>query len=71
MRSQSYGDKQRDEQQRKKQEDLWKKAHPEGAPASEPPVDAGKADASKADAGKPEPAPTRTKKKKSPARSSS
>jgi hypothetical protein len=35
MRSQTYGDKQRDAQQRKKQEELWKKSHPEGEAASE------------------------------------
>jgi len=35
MRSQSYGDKQRDEQRRKKQEDLWKKANPEATPPSD------------------------------------
>jgi hypothetical protein len=35
MRSQTYGDKQRDAQQRKKQEELRKKLNPEGAPTSE------------------------------------
>jgi hypothetical protein len=29
MRSQSWSDKQREAQQRKKQEELWKKSHPE------------------------------------------
>jgi hypothetical protein len=35
MRSSTYGDKQREAQQRKKQEELRKKSNPEGAPASE------------------------------------
>jgi hypothetical protein len=37
MRQQSYSDKQREAQQRKKQEDLWAKAHPEASPAPESP----------------------------------
>jgi hypothetical protein len=38
MRSKSYGDKQREAQQRKKQEELWKKSHPESAPPPEAPA---------------------------------
>jgi hypothetical protein len=34
MRQQTYGDKQREAQQRKKQEELWKKSHPNEAPAA-------------------------------------
>jgi len=37
MRSQTYGDKQREAQQRKKKEELWKKSHPEVTPASDDP----------------------------------
>ena len=36
MLGQSYGDKQREAQRRKKQEELWKKSHPEAVPAAEP-----------------------------------
>jgi len=32
MRSQTYGDKQREAQRRKKQEELWKKSQPQGEP---------------------------------------
>jgi hypothetical protein len=35
MRSQTYGDKQRDAQRRKKEEELWEKSNPEGAPTSD------------------------------------
>jgi hypothetical protein len=35
MRAQTYGDRQREAQQRKKQEELRKKSHPEGAPPAE------------------------------------
>jgi hypothetical protein len=38
MQSKTYGDKQREAQQRKKQEELWKKAHPEASPTPEPPA---------------------------------
>ena len=38
MRSQSYGDKQREAQQRKKEEEEWKKAHPESPPAATSPT---------------------------------
>jgi hypothetical protein len=34
--SQTYGDKQREAQRRKKQEELFDKLHPENAPTSEP-----------------------------------
>jgi hypothetical protein len=44
MRSQSYGDKQREAQQRKKQKELWEKSNPEGTPASEAPTNADKPD---------------------------
>jgi hypothetical protein len=37
MRNQSYSDKQREAQKRKKQEELWAKAHPQGSPATEIP----------------------------------
>jgi hypothetical protein len=37
MRQQSYGDKQREEQQRKKQEELWARTHPKGSPDAETP----------------------------------
>jgi len=36
MQSKTFGDKQREAQQRKKQEELWKKSHPEAPPAPEP-----------------------------------
>jgi hypothetical protein len=60
MRSQTYGDKQREAQQRKKREELLKKANPEGAPATGPATNADKS----------EPAPTKTKKKDTPGRRS-
>ena len=44
MRSQTYGDKQREAQRRKKQEESWKKSNPESAPTSEAPANAGKSD---------------------------
>ena len=37
MQSKTFGDKQREAQQRKKQEELWKKSHPEVPPTPEPP----------------------------------
>jgi hypothetical protein len=37
MQSKTYGDKQREAQQRKKQEELWKKSNPEAPPAPEAP----------------------------------
>jgi len=42
MRSQTYGDKQREAQQRKKQEELRKKANPEEASTPETPVNPSK-----------------------------
>jgi hypothetical protein len=42
MRSQTYGDKQREAQKRKKQEELWKKSNPEGSPTETPAADAEK-----------------------------
>jgi len=60
MRSQTYGDKQREAQRRKKQEELWKKSNPEGAPTS--------GTATNADTS--EQAPGKTKKKDTPARRS-
>src|SRR5881296_113052 len=44
MRSQSYGDKQREAQRRKKQEELWKKSNPESAPTSGTATNADKSD---------------------------
>ncbi len=44
MRSQTYGDKQRDAQRRKKQEELRKKLNPEGAPTSETSTNSDKSD---------------------------
>jgi hypothetical protein len=58
MRSQTYGDKQRDAQQRKKQEELRKKLNPEGAPTSEIPTNLDKSE------------PNKTKKKDTPRRRS-
>jgi hypothetical protein len=58
MRSQTYGDKQREAQQRKKQEDLQKKSNPQGAPAAETPTDVDKTDLP----------PNKTKKKDTPVR---
>jgi hypothetical protein len=62
MRSQTYGDKQRDAQRRKKQEELLKKSKPEGAPVSETPANADKPDAA--------PNNTKTKKNEKPGRRS-
>jgi hypothetical protein len=59
MRSQTYGDKQREAQRRKKQEELRKKSNPESAPPS------GTTNADKSDQ-----APNKTKKKDTPARHS-
>jgi hypothetical protein len=44
MRSQTYGDKQREAQRRKKQEGLLEKSNPESAPTSEGPANADKSD---------------------------
>src|SRR5436309_14198678 len=45
MRSQTYADKQREAQRRKKQEELWEKStKPESAPTSEAPTNADKSD---------------------------
>jgi len=60
MPSQSYGDKQREAQRRKKEEELWKKSNPQGAPPSDAPAKAEKSDQ----------APDKTKKKDSPRRRS-
>jgi len=60
MRSQTYGDKQREAQRRKKQEELWKKSNPQGAPASGAATNADKSDQ----------APNKTKKKDTPVRRS-
>jgi hypothetical protein len=60
MRSQTYGDKQREAQRRKKQEELWKKSNPEGVPTSETPANSDKSD----------PAPNTTNKKDTPGRRS-
>ena len=60
MRSQSYGDKQREAQKRKKLEEAWKKANPESSPASEPATNEDKSD---------QPTDT-TKKKNAPRRRS-
>jgi hypothetical protein len=38
MRSKTYGDKQREAQRQKKQDEEWKKANPEPAPAVERPI---------------------------------
>jgi hypothetical protein len=38
MRSQTYGDKQREAQLRKKQEELWKKSNPEDAQTANTPA---------------------------------
>jgi hypothetical protein len=59
MRSQTYGDKQREAQLRKKQEELWKKSNPEGAPTSETSAKADKSDQ----------VPNKSKKKDTPKRS--
>jgi hypothetical protein len=47
MRQQSYGDKQREEQQRKKQEELWEKTHPKSSHDEEPKPDVDTDDAVK------------------------
>jgi len=60
MRSQTYGDKQRDAQRRKKQEELWEKSNPENSPTSEAP----------ANAEKPDHTPNKTRKKETPGRRS-
>jgi hypothetical protein len=60
MRSQSYGDKQREAQQRKKQEELQKKSNPEGTATPEPPAKADKSDRM----------PNKTKKNDTPGRRS-
>ena len=60
MRSQTYSDKQREAQRRKKQEELWKKSSAEGVPASEAPTNADKSDQT----------PNKTKKKDTPGRRS-
>jgi hypothetical protein len=60
MRSQTYGDKQREAQRRKKQEELLKRSNPEGAPASQ----------TSADADKREQAPDKTGKADAPGRRS-
>jgi len=56
MRSQTYGNKQREAQQRKKQEELWKKSNSEGAPTPEAPTNADKSDQT----------PNKTKKEDTP-----
>jgi len=57
MRSQTYGDKQREAQRRKKQEELWEKSKkPVSAPTSEAPTNADKSDQT----------PNKTKKKDTP-----
>jgi len=38
MRSQTFGDKQREAQRLKKEEEEWKKAHPEAPPAATSPT---------------------------------
>jgi hypothetical protein len=38
MRSKTYGDKQREAQRQKKQDEAWKKANPEPARAAERPI---------------------------------
>jgi hypothetical protein len=60
MRSQTYGDKQREKQRRKKEEELLKKSNPQDAPTSETPTTA---DTS-------EKAPDKPAKKDSPGRRS-
>jgi len=61
MRSQTYGDKQREAQQRKKQEELRKKSNPGVSPTTETP---------KADADNMDPASKKTEKKDTPDRRS-
>ena len=60
MRSQTYGDKQREAQRRKKQEELRKKSNPESAPPSGTATNADKSDQ----------APNKTKKEGTPVRGS-
>jgi hypothetical protein len=60
MRSQTYGDKQREAQRRKKQEELRKKSSTEGVPTSETPTNVDKSN----------PAPNKTEKKDKPDRRS-
>jgi hypothetical protein len=59
MRSQTYGDKQREAQLRKKQEELWKKSSAEGAPTSKTPARVDKSNQ----------VPDKTEKKDTPERS--
>ena len=56
MRQQTYGDKQREAQRLKKQEELRKKSNPKGAPNAEIEPNAGKSDE----------APDKSKKKDTP-----
>jgi len=60
MRSQTYGDKQREAQRRKKQEELWEKSNLEGTPTSEATTNADKSDQTQ----------NKTKKKDTPGRRS-
>ena len=60
MRSQTYGDKQREAQRRKKQEELRKKSNPEGSPAAGTATNANKSDH----------VPNKAKKKDTPVRRS-
>jgi len=60
MRSQTYGDKQREAQRRKKQEELWEKSKRESPPTSVAPTNADKSDQT----------PNKTKKKDTPGRRS-
>jgi hypothetical protein len=52
MRSQSYGDKQREAQRRKKQEELWKKSNPEGVSSGGTPANGDNSDPAPKKAGK-------------------
>jgi hypothetical protein len=60
MRSQTYGDKQREAQRRKKQLQVWEKSNPEGVPTSEPLTNENKSDQT----------PNKPKKKAKPGRRS-
>ena len=60
MQSQTYGDKQREAQRRKKQEEQWKKSNPDSAPTPETPANVDKSDST----------PDQTKKKNTPDRRS-
>jgi hypothetical protein len=60
MRAQTYGDRQREAQKRKKQEELWEKSNPENAPTSEAPTNADNSDQTL----------NKTKKKDTPSRRS-